>query len=162
MADDRDAKIARLEAELQEARTDAERRDQLLAEALEQQAALADVLRVIAASPTAIQPVLDALVASVAELTGATIVVLWRVEGDRRVAAAHHGPRGWDLGSRVQSLDVDTITTRAIRQGTSVYSEDTVTDERFPDQPRASPNGGTVTAPCWRCRSCAKAGPSPR
>jgi len=109
-----------------------ERRTTDLSEALKQQTALADVLRVIAASPTAIQPVLDALVASVAELTGATIVVLWRVEGDQRVAAAQHGPEGWELGSRVHPLDVDTATTRAILLGTTVYSEDTLTDERFP------------------------------
>ena len=58
MADDRDARIAQLEAELgrrddalREARGEIERRDRALAGALEQQAAIAEVLRIIASSP---------------------------------------------------------------------------------------------------------------
>src|SRR4051794_2112522 len=59
-----------------------------LAEAQEQQNAIADVLRVIASEPTSLQQMLDALVESVVRLIGGSFAVLWRLEGDRRVAAA--------------------------------------------------------------------------
>ncbi|HZO32892.1 MAG TPA: GAF domain-containing protein [Chloroflexota bacterium] len=132
MADDRDARIAQLEVEVASLRADAERRNRTLAEALEQQAATADILRVIASSPTDLQSALDALVASLARLTGATIAVLWRVEGDRRVSVAQYGPQGWDRTPTALPLDPDTATGRAILSGQTVYSEDTLTDERFP------------------------------
>ena len=136
--DDASAAVERLQAQLRElqeryavSQAALDDRDRALAEAHEQQAATADIVRVIASSPTALQPVLDALVASVARLTGATLVVLWRVEGDLRIAAAQHAPEGWALRAPVQPLDIDTVTGRAILQNETVYSEDTRTDERF-------------------------------
>jgi GAF domain-containing protein len=119
-----------------------EDRNRELSETLEQQTATAEVLRVVATSPTALQPVLDALVASLARLTGATIAVLWRVEGDRRVGAAEHGPEGWALTAPVQPLDDATVTGRSILQRATVYSEDTLTDERFPISREQARTGG--------------------
>jgi signal transduction histidine kinase len=135
-------RVAELEQQVARLQLALENRDRELSESLERQTATSEILRVIAASPTALQPVLDALVASVARLTGATIAVLWRVEGDRRVPAAVHGPEGWAWIPRAQQLDSDTVTGRAILQRTTVYSEDTLADERFPTSREQARAGG--------------------
>jgi signal transduction histidine kinase len=59
-----------------------ESREDELAESLEQQAATSEILRVIASSPTDIQPVLDAVVESAARLCNATDGLIARVDGD--------------------------------------------------------------------------------
>lgn len=61
-------------------------------EALEQFAAASDILRMLARSPTDIQPVLDAIAESAAKLCDAADAVVWRVDGDVFRLASHFGP----------------------------------------------------------------------
>ena len=67
-------------------------RNHELGEALERQTTTAEILRVIATSPTDNQPVLDAVVESAARLCRAYDAAVFRLEGDVLRLVAHHGP----------------------------------------------------------------------
>jgi GAF domain-containing protein/anti-sigma regulatory factor (Ser/Thr protein kinase) len=74
----------RLFKELQERNRD-------LSEALEQQTATSEILRVIASSPTNLQPVFDVIVGSAARLCDATFAALHRLDGQVLSFEAQHG-----------------------------------------------------------------------
>ena len=72
--------------------TDLQERDQQLTEALEQQTATSEILRVIARSPTELQPVLDGIAERAAKLCDAKDAAIFRVDGNFLRFAAHFGP----------------------------------------------------------------------
>jgi GAF domain-containing protein len=83
-----------------------------LSEALTYQTGSANILKVIASSPTDINPVLNAIVESACELLNAYDAVLRLKDGDNLCFSAHHGPistfmnerpinRGWTAGRAV-------------------------------------------------------------
>jgi signal transduction histidine kinase len=69
-----------------------EERNRDLTEALEQQTATSEILRVIASSPTDIQPVFDSIARSAARLCEAFDVMVLRVDCEVLRLVAHHGP----------------------------------------------------------------------
>src|SRR4051812_20594339 len=90
MADDRDARIAQLEAEnaALSRREDvavvrAVRAESSLAEELERQTATSEILRVSAGAPTDLDRVLDMIAESAARLCACENVSVYRTEGDR-------------------------------------------------------------------------------
>src|SRR4029450_8840125 len=63
-----------------------------ITEALDQQTATTEILRVISSSPTDVQPVFDAVASSAARLCDSLDTNIFRRDGDRLVLAAHQGP----------------------------------------------------------------------
>ena len=66
-------------------------RNRDVTEALEQQTATGEVLRVIASSPTDLQPVLDTLIANAAKLCSATMGHVRQFDGEFHRVVAHYG-----------------------------------------------------------------------
>jgi two-component system NtrC family sensor kinase len=71
-----------------------------LKEALQLQAATANILQMIASSPTAVEPVLEAIVKSASELCGGCDASVFLRVGDDLHFSAHHGPIPTSLGKR--------------------------------------------------------------
>src|SRR5438094_1502052 len=67
-------------------------------EALDQQTAIADILRVISASPTDTQPVLDAIAESATKFAAAEDAAVLLARGADLVPVAHHGPIPMPVG----------------------------------------------------------------
>jgi signal transduction histidine kinase len=92
-AADLQKQLDRRTRELAEARKD-------FAEALEQQAATAEVLEIISTSPTELQHVLEAVVRSAALFCEADDVTIFELDGQDLRAAAHWGAIPQDIGVR--------------------------------------------------------------
>src|SRR6188768_1044440 len=83
---------SKLSRENRALRRELEERNAELREALENQAATAEVLGIISRSPTDVQPVLDAIVESAARVCGIDDVVLRLIDGNITLPRAHFGP----------------------------------------------------------------------
>jgi GAF domain-containing protein/CheY-like chemotaxis protein len=105
-----------------------------LIEALEQQTATSEILRVIASSPTELQPVLDAVAQNAARVCGASDAVLALAEGQTGRIAAHHGPIEGGLG-RTFPLSRGLVMGRAIidRQTVHVHDLAEADEAEFPE-----------------------------
>ncbi len=117
---------ARLLSELQAKNAD-------LTEALEQQTATAEILKVISTSPTNLQPVLDAVVRSAAHFCGAPDASLFRLHGESLRVDAHHGPVPQPIGFLVPVVP-GTVGGRSVldRQAFGVADLQIETEE-FPE-----------------------------
>src|SRR5262245_28846307 len=80
-----------------------------LAEALEQQEATAEILRVISSSPTDVQPVFDTIVRAAVILCGGAFGNVQRFDGEFMHLAAHyhHSPEWLDAMKRLYPRRID-------------------------------------------------------
>nr|WP_037390703.1 GAF domain-containing protein [Sinorhizobium americanum] len=70
---------------------DAQARNRELTEALEQQSATSEILRVISTSPTDVQPVFDSIAKNAARLCAAEFCFVFRFDGELMHPVAYHG-----------------------------------------------------------------------
>src|SRR5215510_10665140 len=84
--------LASAERTIQELTIELSRSREELVEARDQQAATADILRVISSSPTDLQPVFAEIAASAARLCDAYDATIFQVDDDILLPVAHHGP----------------------------------------------------------------------
>ena len=112
-----------------------ENRNRDLTEALEQQTATSDILRVIASSPTDIQPVLDAVAKNAARLCDSQDAQIYRAEGDivRKVASYGVVSRVLAVGE-TRPISRSLVSGRAILDRRTVHVEDLAVevDREFP------------------------------
>src|SRR5262245_36432037 len=96
------------------------------AEAQEQQAAAAEILRVISTSPSDVQPVLDAIAESVGRLCNSPDVTIFRIDRGILQLAVHRGPIGSlpPYGEERVSLDRGSVVGRSVIERRTIHLAD--------------------------------------
>jgi two-component system, NtrC family, sensor kinase len=115
-----------------------------LAESREQQTATAEILKVISRSPSELQLVLDAIVATAIKLCEGFDAIIFLKEGDRLRVAVHHGDI--PLGIESMPLGRGWATGRAVIDCAAVHVPDfAVMREEFPEGHQQSARDGART-----------------
>ena len=131
-------------------------RNQALTESLDQQTATGEILRVIASSPTDIDPVFAAVVSSAARLCDALDATIFQIDGDRLRVAVHTGPIASHPVGEGPSLARETPSGRAVLDRRTIHIEDTQAE--IDESQKLSFLGGCVRGPGTCPCTCQKSG----
>jgi len=124
---------------LKESYSDLERKVEVrtaeLSEALEQQTAMADILKVMSRSPSDVQPVFDVIAQSARRLCDAVVSGVGRLDGDKVQLVAYHGatPEATEamLSQFPLPLGRGSNTARAIFERRTVQIPDVLEDSEY-------------------------------
>jgi GAF domain-containing protein len=108
-----------------------------LTEALEQQTATAEILRVISSSPTDVQPIFDAIVRRASRLCGGEYAIVTRYDGKLLHLAAQHNPRPGTADETARlfpqlPLRDASVLGRALFDASVIHFSDVETEELKP------------------------------
>ena len=114
-------------------KTEVARLTRELNEALERQTATAEILKIISASPTELQSVLEVVVKSAARFCEADDVTIFELDGQDLRAVAHWGPVSQDIGVRFP-CSREHVVGRAVLERRPVHIIDLQAEaEEFPE-----------------------------
>ena len=123
-------------------------------EALEQQTAISEILRVISESPTDVQPVFDAIAERAMALTGSAIGATTRFDGENMHMAAAYGfsPEAFDATHRAFPMKPgrNTLNGRAVLERAPVQIHDVVADPEYSITAVAEEAGSALAVPLMR------------
>ena len=131
------AELERLRAENQALRAHDACRERALAEALRDRTATREILRVIAASPTDLQRVLEALALSVSRLCQVRDVIIWKADGNLLRELCHLGAAAGRLAAArpTTPLTRGSVVGRSIIDRVTIHEPDyqAAVEREFPD-----------------------------
>ena len=136
--------------------TELQTKNASLTEALEQQTATSEILRVISRSPTDVQPVFDIIGERAERLCDADVSVVSRVEEELIQLASLHGVAEEGVERVRQAfpmrLDAETVSARAIRSAGVVHVLDVLADPSYEQKSAARAGGyrGCLAVPMVR------------
>jgi GAF domain-containing protein len=120
-------------------------RNRDLTESLEQQTATAEILRVIASSPTDLGPVMQAVAENAARVCGATDASIFRLEGEHLRLVARHGAllRSMTIGDALP-VDRGTVGGQVVCDRRTIHVEDIrAAEAEFPETVSRSRQAGS-------------------
>ena len=124
-----------------------EARNRELTETLEQQTATSEILRVIASSPTDLQPVMDAVAENAGRVCEATASSIFRLENERLCLVARHGAlhRALAIGDSFP-VTRDTVSGRGVSDRRTIHVEDIMAAEvEFPVTVSTNTRAGSLS-----------------